>query len=81
MSSFWGRGVKNPYKNPKPMLSVVEASQIQNYSCRLTPDPLPSRLSNHLIRPCQHIRWNRQANLLCGLQIDHKLKLGRLFDR
>src|SRR5262245_9775647 len=31
--------------------------------------------------PRQHIRWNREADLVGGFQIDHQLKLGRLFDR
>ena len=37
-------------------------------------------LSYDSIRPRQHIRRNRQADLLGGLEIDHKLKLHRLFD-
>src|SRR5262249_62018864 len=37
-----------------------------------------SRLSNHPIRPCQHIRRNRQADLLGGFQIDDELELLRL---
>jgi putative transposase len=28
---------------------------------------------DHLIGPCQHVRWNRQADLLRGFQIDDKL--------
>ena len=28
-------------------------------------------LSNHPIRPRQNIRRNREADLLCGFQIDH----------
>src|SRR5215468_10453978 len=39
------------------------------------------RLPNHLIRSCQHIGRNREADLLGGLQIDHQLKLHRLLDR
>ena len=34
--------------------------------------------SNNLVRSRQHIRRNREADLLGGLQIDDKLKLGRL---
>ena len=37
-------------------------------------------LLNHLIRPRQHIRRNRQADLLGGLEIDEELKLRRLLD-
>ena len=33
---------------------------------------------NHLIRPRQHVRRNRQADLLGRLQIDDELKLRRL---
>src|SRR5262249_5014633 len=41
-----------------------------------------SRLSlDHLIRSRQHVRWNRQADLLRSLQIEHKLELHRLLDR
>jgi len=32
-------------------------------------------LSNHLIRPRQHVRRNREADLFCGFQIDDQLKL------
>ena len=37
-------------------------------------------LFNHLIRPRQHIRRNRQADLLRGFQIDDQLELCRLLD-
>jgi hypothetical protein len=37
--------------------------------------------SNHPIRPGQHIWWNREANLVCRLEIDYRLKLCRLLDR
>src|SRR5690349_23823644 len=40
--------------------------------------PLDSRLSNHLIRPRQHIRRNRQTDLFRRLQIDDELELARL---
>src|SRR5215475_11406270 len=36
-------------------------------------------LLNHLIRSRQHIRRNRQADLLGGFQVDHQLELHRLF--
>src|SRR5262245_4593643 len=36
---------------------------------------------DHLVRSCQHIRWNRQANLLSGIQIDDELELGWLLHR
>jgi hypothetical protein len=38
------------------------------------------RLLDHLVRSRQHIWRNRQADLLGGFEIDHKLKFGRLFD-
>jgi hypothetical protein len=38
-------------------------------------------LLNHLIRSREHIRWNRQADLLGGFQIDYELKLGWLLYR
>ena len=37
-------------------------------------------LFNDLIRPYQHVRWNRQADLLGGFQIDDELELFRLLD-
>ena len=36
---------------------------------------------DHLIRPRQHIRRNRQADLFRGFQIDHKFKLRCLLHR
>src|SRR4029077_944473 len=38
-------------------------------------------LFDHLIRSRQHVRWNRQADLLGGFQIDDELELRRLLDR
>src|SRR5262249_47427534 len=35
---------------------------------------------DHLIRTRQHVRWNREADLLRCLQVDHKLELRRLLD-
>src|SRR5215475_5746422 len=46
--------------------------------------PLPSALAlslDHLIRPCQYIRRNRQADLLRRFQIDDELELLRLLHR
>src|SRR5215471_13915060 len=36
---------------------------------------------NHLIRPRQHVGRNRKADLLCGLEVDDQLELGRLLHR
>jgi hypothetical protein len=36
---------------------------------------------NDSVRPRQNVRWNRYADLLRGLEIDHQLKLRRLFYR
>ena len=30
---------------------------------------------DHLVRPRQHVRWNRQADLLRGFKIDDQLEL------
>jgi hypothetical protein len=38
-------------------------------------------LSNHPIRPRQHVRWDRQADLLGGFEIDDEVELRRLLDR
>jgi hypothetical protein len=43
--------------------------------------PFASRLFDHLIRTRQHVRRNRQADLLRRLEINHQLELSRLFDR
>jgi hypothetical protein len=29
-----------------------------------------TRSPDHLIRPCEHVRWDRQADLFGGLKID-----------
>ena len=44
-------------------------------------EPSESHSLDHPIRSRQHVRRNRQADLLGGLQIDHQLELGRLLDR
>jgi hypothetical protein len=36
---------------------------------------------DQLIRPGEHFRRDRQADLLCRLEINHELKLRRLLDR
>ena len=37
-------------------------------------------LLNDFIRSRQHVRWNRKADLLSGLQIDDQLELRRLLN-
>jgi hypothetical protein len=39
-----------------------------------------TRLLDHLIRSREHIRWNRQTDLLGSFQIDDQLELRRLLD-
>src|SRR5262249_43610218 len=39
------------------------------------------RLSDHLVRSHQHLRWNRQADLLRGLEIDYEFEFRRLLHR
>ena len=41
----------------------------------------PGAFLDHLIRPRQHVGWNRQADLLGGFEIDHELELRRLLHR
>src|SRR4030095_5756453 len=36
--------------------------------------------SDDSVRPCQHVRRNRQAKLRCCLEIDHELEFRRLLD-
>lgn len=38
------------------------------------------RLLDYSVRPCQHVRRNRNADLLGRLEINHELELGRLLD-
>src|SRR5262249_14342976 len=40
-----------------------------------------TRLLNHFIRPSQHIRRDREVDLLGSFQIDHQFKLGWLLHR
>ena len=49
-----------------------------SYSCLA---PFASRLSNHPVRSCQHIRRDRKADLLCRFQVDDELELYRPFHR
>ena len=48
-------------------------------TCHSTLDTRPFSL-DHLVRPRQHVRRNRQADLLGGFEIDDQLKLRRLLD-
>ena len=58
------------------MLSIIGLLRF----CCSTLDRLTAYLSlDHLVRPRQHVRRNRQADLLGGFQIDHELELRRLF--
>jgi hypothetical protein len=54
-------------------------SQIANpkFSCLLI---FSFASSNYSVRSRQHIRWNREADLLRGFQVDHQFKLRRLLD-
>jgi hypothetical protein len=38
------------------------------------------RLLDHLIRPSEQRRWDRQAEGFGGLEVDHQLELGGLLD-
>ena len=55
--------------NRNPVLSQAEGSAIENL-----------KLPDYLIRPRQHIRWNRHTDLLRRRQIDHQVELGWLLD-
>ena len=65
-----GKGAKTGTANPK--------FKIRNSYCCLLPQAYC--LLNHFIRLRQHLRRDRQGDLLGGLEIDDKLKLGRLLD-
>ena len=51
-------------------------SLLRDSCCCLVPFAFSS--PNDFVRSCQHVRWNRQAKCLRGLQIDHELELRRL---
>jgi len=38
-------------------------------------------LFDHLVGDGKHARWNCQAELLAGLEVDGKLEFGRLLNR
>ena len=57
-----------------PAIGVWMEGQINSVLALLYTSP------NHPIRPHQHIRRNRQADLLRGIQIGHEFKLHRLLD-
>ena len=54
-------------------------SLLRDSCCCLVPFAFSS--PNDFVRSCQHVRWNRQAKCLRGLQIDHELELRRLLHR
>ena len=63
-------------------LSDKDLGQLRLFSNPATPTPLGFLPSfDHLIRSIQHRLWNRQADLLCRLEINHQLELGRLLHR
>src|SRR5262245_42323223 len=51
------------------------------YSIVFVSRPSPYALPDHLVRPIQQRLWNRHADLLRRLEIDHQLELRRLFHR
>jgi hypothetical protein len=63
---------------PRPNLAGFIRSRIQ-FNPGIAVFCLPS--FDHLIRPQQHVRRDRQADLLGCLEIDHELELRRLLDR
>src|SRR5919108_889603 len=56
-------------------------SKIQNCFVALLLTPHPSHLSNYFVRSRQHVRRNREPDLLRGFEIDHQLKFRRPLDR
>jgi hypothetical protein len=60
-------------------LSDKDLGQLRPFSNPATPTPLGFLPSfDHLIRSIQHRLWNRQADLLRRLEINHQLELCRL---
>src|SRR4029434_8103524 len=70
---------------PLSQFSILDpsAESILRASRRLSsPSPFtPRDLLNHLIRPRQHVGWNRQSDLLRGLEVDDQLKFLGLLHR
>ena len=62
----------------KPGLAsrILYSFLLRDFCCCLVPFAFSS--PNDFVRSCQHVRWNRQAKCLRGLQIDHELELRRL---
>ena len=58
----------------------LHAFSLPRSTCHSTLDTRPFSL-DHPIRPRQHLRRNRQADLLGCFEIDHQLELRRLLDR
>src|SRR6476620_11121849 len=68
--------VKQSAKNRAP------SARVKIFSFIVVPvPPYALRLSDHFIRPRQHVGWNRHADLLRGLEVDDELKLCRLLHR
>jgi len=74
-------GPRKRVRFPEPNTAGT-SSQLENSSCHLFPDfCVSSKASpNDFIRPRQHVRRNRHADLLRGLKIDDQLELRWLLD-
>src|SRR6266436_4619952 len=57
-----------PVKTTKKRTSINSKSEIPR-----------EKLFNYPIRSSQHVRRNRETDLLCSIQIEHQLELSRLF--
>src|SRR5438270_6565922 len=64
-----------------PLLSVVRwRSGRSRTSLNGYERSLAARLLNQVVRPRQHRRWNGEAEVFGGFQVDHQLELGGLLD-
>ena len=58
-----------------------EVNLVNDTTRRLVAEPIESCLSNHPLRPHEHVGRNRQADLLRRLEIDDQLKPHGGFNR
>ena len=84
--------ILNPRTSSRDNTSDPPGTLAGLFAIVMTLDGRPGIVCGGPMQPCQHSfdhlvgageqhRWHDDAKRLCGLQIDHKLVLGRLFDR
>src|SRR5262244_2824725 len=64
----------------KRIMAMTKSAAKGSKENSIQSSPLDFLSFGHFIRPCQHIRRNRQADLFSGFEIDNELELRRLLD-